>query len=154
MSAGLERGKVISWGRNNYHQLGRNSTEPFCFKPEVVALPGRPSQLAVGSEHNLALVGMYTCFRLQPLDMFFRIFSVWSCLSVLTLLLKCVKKNSTLCLCFHVETLLCNIFIGAGLLTSVACYVRLQMARCTVGAGMSMVCVALATTRTCPSHRR
>ena len=53
----VESGNVYSWGRNAYHQLGRCTEQPLSFTPEVIKLPGPPSQLAVGSEHSLALIG-------------------------------------------------------------------------------------------------
>ncbi|KAL2093847.1 hypothetical protein ACEWY4_011159 [Coilia grayii] len=66
-----ESGRVFTWGRANYGQLGRanggtdpgpdagqteSSPKPHCVPTEIPDLAGA-SQIACGSEHNLAIVG-------------------------------------------------------------------------------------------------
>ncbi|XP_063220656.1 secretion-regulating guanine nucleotide exchange factor [Bacillus rossius redtenbacheri] len=50
-------GSVVNWGRNCYGQLGfLQQDRPEPWKPQVLHDLGRVSQLAVGSEHNVALL--------------------------------------------------------------------------------------------------
>ncbi|KAL0132741.1 hypothetical protein PUN28_000463 [Cardiocondyla obscurior] len=56
----LSNGVVISWGRNDYGQLGRSSAQPrngISIKEGLQRIENIPniSQLSVGSEHNVAL---------------------------------------------------------------------------------------------------
>ena len=53
-------GNVYAWGRNTYGQLGRREEEERqCWKSKGVEFGMRIRQLAVGSEHNIALSGNY-----------------------------------------------------------------------------------------------
>ncbi|XP_077177710.1 secretion-regulating guanine nucleotide exchange factor isoform X1 [Paroedura picta] len=78
MVAQTETGKTFTWGRGDYGQLGRNGMlsegqsqndkrpsefcfkEPFTVPKEVASLTGA-SEIACGSEHNLAIIGRQ-CF--------------------------------------------------------------------------------------------
>ncbi|CAG0888520.1 unnamed protein product [Cyprideis torosa] len=46
-------GSIVSWGRNDYGQLGRGHESAH---PKKVDLPGRVSKLSTGSEHVIALM--------------------------------------------------------------------------------------------------
>lgn len=48
-------GKVWSWGRNNFGQLGRGSKTPFIKMPGPVNIPARVVRIAAGENHSLAL---------------------------------------------------------------------------------------------------
>ncbi|XP_064599874.1 secretion-regulating guanine nucleotide exchange factor-like [Liolophura sinensis] len=50
-----ETGYVMSWGRGDYGQLGRPCTEAFSHTPGRIPDLIRVSQIACGSEHNLAV---------------------------------------------------------------------------------------------------
>lgn len=56
----ISDGLVFSWGRNDYGQLGRSSSEDGSSTGErlqyVECIP-KVVQLSVGSEHNVALTG-------------------------------------------------------------------------------------------------
>ncbi|KAJ9577236.1 hypothetical protein L9F63_006210 [Diploptera punctata] len=52
-----ENGKVINWGRNTYGQLGCHEFKrPASWKPIIMDNIGYVKQLAVGSEHNIAIL--------------------------------------------------------------------------------------------------
>lgn len=69
--ARTEAGKVFTWGRADYRQLGRHAGVPggqqstasehclelLCNIPVSVPCLNGASQIACGSEHNLAIVG-------------------------------------------------------------------------------------------------
>ncbi|KDR15370.1 secretion-regulating guanine nucleotide exchange factor isoform X1 [Zootermopsis nevadensis] len=50
-------GKIINWGRNTYGQLGSHEYQrPLFWKPQVMDNVKNVKQLAVGSEHNIAVL--------------------------------------------------------------------------------------------------
>lgn len=54
----LGSGRLMSWGRNNYVQLGRPCDQQWTPAPVLSPVTGVRS-VACGSEHNLALTGEY-----------------------------------------------------------------------------------------------
>jgi alpha-tubulin suppressor-like RCC1 family protein len=53
-------GKIINWGRNTYGQLGCHEYQrSLSWKPQIMDNIGNVTQLAVGSEHNVAVLGIY-----------------------------------------------------------------------------------------------
>jgi alpha-tubulin suppressor-like RCC1 family protein len=53
-------GKIINWGRNTYGQLGCHEYQrPLSWKPQIMNNIENVVQLAVGSEHNIAILGMF-----------------------------------------------------------------------------------------------
>jgi alpha-tubulin suppressor-like RCC1 family protein len=52
-------GKIINWGRNTYGQLGCHEYQrSLHWKPQIMDNIENVKQLAVGSEHNIAILGM------------------------------------------------------------------------------------------------
>jgi alpha-tubulin suppressor-like RCC1 family protein len=53
-------GKIINWGRNTYGQLGCHEYQrPLSWKPQIMNNIENVTQLAVGSEHNIAILGIF-----------------------------------------------------------------------------------------------
>ncbi|KAJ8686528.1 hypothetical protein QAD02_022322 [Eretmocerus hayati] len=48
-------GKLLTWGRNSYGQLGRVTSKADSWKPELLEISVPVEQLSVGSEHSVAL---------------------------------------------------------------------------------------------------
>jgi alpha-tubulin suppressor-like RCC1 family protein len=56
-------GKIINWGRNTYGQLGCHEYQrPLSWKPQIMENIENVTQLAVGSEHNIAILGIFELF--------------------------------------------------------------------------------------------
>jgi hypothetical protein len=55
MMAILEDGSLYSWGKNEYHQLGKDYTEDVEGSPQKVRLPERASYVAVGAYHSIVI---------------------------------------------------------------------------------------------------
>lgn len=64
--------EVLTWGRNSYGQLGRGKLAPESesWKMEAPDIPVRFEQLAIGSEHNVALCGIYTIYAIVELYLY------------------------------------------------------------------------------------
>ncbi|XP_060518323.1 uncharacterized protein LOC132697073 [Cylas formicarius] len=56
----LKNGDILTWGRNNYGQLGAN--RDITYRPEKVPTLGNVKQLSLGSEHNLAVTNQNKLF--------------------------------------------------------------------------------------------
>lgn len=55
-----DNGKIINWGRNTYGQLGCHEYQrPLSWKPQMMDNIEDVAQLAVGSEHNIAVLGIF-----------------------------------------------------------------------------------------------
>lgn len=53
-----DSGKIINWGRNTYGQLGCHEYQrPLSWKPQIMDNIENVTQLAIGSEHNIAILG-------------------------------------------------------------------------------------------------
>jgi alpha-tubulin suppressor-like RCC1 family protein len=53
-------GKIINWGRNTYGQLGCHENQRSdSWKPQMMDNIEDVVQLAVGSEHNIAVLGTF-----------------------------------------------------------------------------------------------
>ena len=53
-------GKIINWGRNTYGQLGCPENQRLdSWKPQMMDNIEDVAQLAVGSEHNIAVLGIF-----------------------------------------------------------------------------------------------
>ncbi|XP_069698384.1 secretion-regulating guanine nucleotide exchange factor-like [Periplaneta americana] len=51
-------GKIINWGRNTYGQLGCHEYQrPFSWEPQIMNNVENATQIAIGSEHNIVLLG-------------------------------------------------------------------------------------------------
>lgn len=54
----IDDGKIINWGRNTYGQLGCHEYQrSLSWKPQMMDSIEDVAQLAVGSEHNIAVLG-------------------------------------------------------------------------------------------------
>jgi len=67
-------GKIINWGRNTYGQLGCHENQRSdLWKPQMMDNIEDVAQLAVGSEHNIAVLGIlelicyFTCGMRQKM---------------------------------------------------------------------------------------
>jgi alpha-tubulin suppressor-like RCC1 family protein len=53
-------GKIINWGRNTYGQLGCSEYQrSLSWKPQMMDNIENVTQLAVGAEHNIAVLGTF-----------------------------------------------------------------------------------------------
>ena len=61
---------LLSWGRNDYGQLGRSSSvqnRMFDYLPKTVPMPVT-KQVVCGSEHNLVLLGKLFLYLVNLID--------------------------------------------------------------------------------------
>lgn len=67
-------GTIIAWGRNNYGQLGYRDQEIHSsWSPKSIRTASKIMQLSIGSEHNVAIDGIYFFDYFKQIELLFRI---------------------------------------------------------------------------------